>query len=241
LEDTEVKNNVTSVLARALLIGVLASVSLMGAPPTASVILTDPGSTIYEGYYVGPYSALINGVSTLALCDDFAAYTYVPELWTADVFTPAGYSGTANSASPGNDLAGYTLEQKYNMVGYLATQLLSATTPEAIGQYHFALWTVFDTSAIASISAGQQTVVAGLLSAADAYKDDASYISSFTIYSPNESFPVTCPGEPGGVCAFTPPQELMVKTPEPATVALLAMDLSGVGLLFAYIRRRRNK
>jgi hypothetical protein len=72
-----------------------------------------------------------------------------------------------------------------------------------------------------------------------AYAESGIGSSYLAIYAPVGPTTGTCP--PGVPCATRPPQEfLVVKTPEPATVALLALDLLAMGFAVVYFRRRRQ-
>jgi hypothetical protein len=234
----------------ALVVGALSVLcygpSLMMAG-TANMSLTSAGSSMgtytLDGVYVGPYTALINGVSTPVICDDYGDDSYIPEWWTADVYTPSAsnYANTRSAANSG--LTGNALTYAYNEVGYLAVQLLSAS-PSTIGNIHFALWSVFDPTALSVDPAA-----ASYLTAAKAYADSyvhngistvSADISEFTIYSPDTSgtYPITCAGQ--GCSLNNPPQEFLVRTPEPSQLALLGIDLSGVGFLFLLMFRRRS-
>ena len=104
------------------------------------------------GVYVGPYTATINGVSTAVICDDFYDDSYQWEAWSADIV--AGASATSSSTrmdakyNSATVYDGLSLTQAYDAVGYLATQMLAATDPTTIGEYDFALWSIFDPGAI---------------------------------------------------------------------------------------------
>jgi hypothetical protein len=210
---------------------------------TASMQLTSAGSYVMGGVYVGPYTASINGVSTPVICDDFYDDSFVPEWWTANVYTPPDYSSTRNATNTNiPTLTGAALTQAYNEVGYLAFQLLNAAnspTPNSatIGEIDFALWSVFDPAAMSYLSGSTQSAAQGYLTQAVSHANDTSYISKFTIYSPNTSYPITCTN--GIPCPHSPPQEFLVMTPEPSELAMLGLDLAGVGFLcFLFFRQR---
>jgi len=210
---------------------------------TASMQMTSAGPYTMANVYVGPYTANINGVSTPVICDDFFDDSWIPQWWTANVYTPPNYSTTRDQQESG--LTGTALTQAYNEVGYLAVQLLNATgapTPNAttIGEIDFALWSVFDPNALTYLSGSTKTAAQGYLTTAAGYKNDSSFISQFTIYSPNMSLPFTCT-QNGGACPNTPPQEFLVRTPEPSELALMGIDVSGVGFLcFLLFRQRKS-
>src|SRR5208282_5789729 len=112
-----------------------------------------------------------------------------------------------------------------------AVQLLnaaSAPTPDAttIGEIDFALWSIFDPTALTYLSGPTLTAAQGYVTATVGYENNSSFISQFTIYSPNVSDPITCTPT-GGACPDSPPQEFLVRTPEPSELALLGIDLAG--------------
>jgi len=200
--------------------------------------LTNPGNNTMDGVYVGPYYASINGgVSTAVICDDFGDESYIPETWTADVFTPPNYTTTRDAQKwAGLTVAqqkGFTVAEDYNMVGWLASEMLgNLSNPTTVGELHFALWAVFDPAAIPFLDSASQN----WLSQAASYKDNSSYISDFTIYSPDTNYPISVGGT--AISASNPPQEFLVHTPEPPALAFLGLDLSGLAGLVFLLRRR---
>lgn len=225
------------------------------SPPTSSTAcmdLTSAGSNIMGGVYVGPYTATIDGTSTAVICDDFYDDSYLGELWTADVVTgsAATTSGTAMDGHYGSTTVydHLSLTQAYDAVGYLATQMLAATDPTAIGEYDFALWSIFDSGAISygqassynPLTSPEVATIDGYLASAVAYAQGpnaSADISSFTVYSPDGNYSQTPARGPG----ITPPQEFLVQTPEPAILALLGVDFSGVAALIFLFRRRLQR
>jgi hypothetical protein len=198
--------------------------------------LSSAGNDVMGGVYVGPYTGTVNGVSTPVICDDFVNDSYAPEEWTAYVYSTPN-SSTQEAANSG--FTGAALTQAYNEVGYLANLLLAQSDPVITGEVDFALWSVFDPSAINNLSGSQYTAALGYLNTAKTYANNSSYISEFTIYSPDVAAPITCGGGP---CPASPPQEFLVRTPEPASLATLGCDFAGVGLLcFWSLRKRARK
>jgi hypothetical protein len=232
---------------------------------TACMNLTGVGyGNAFANVYVGPYTATINnGTPTAVICDDYKDESYIPEYWTADIISgSSGVNGVARDLTTTRDaslsgLTGTDLQKAYDEVGYLAIQLLNAVPGDSttIGAIHFALWSVFDPSALDALgSAGNPSYDAAhadLLGAVDAVtglKGDqgtnySSFISQFTIYSPAGPPTQVCIGGTSSAScspANGQPQEFLVKTPEPPFFALLGVDLSGVGALIFLLRRRRT-
>lgn len=245
-------------------------------PPsgTSCMDLTSAGSNVMGGVYVGPYFANINnGPTTAVICDDFYDDTYVPEIWNAysingsqaansgstrmdGQFTTNNVGSTAPACYSIGDTcskAPLTVNQAYDVVGYLANEMLSTptTTPQynqAIGEIDFALWSVFDPTGALSygtsatcggcnqMTTTQESQALSYLSQAVNWVENPAnsspnqFISEFTVYYTNSS-----PQSPSGV---KPPQEFLVYTPEPTTIALMAVDLSGIAGLLFFLRRR---
>jgi hypothetical protein len=199
----------------------------------ANLTLTGAGANgVLGGVYVGPYQGTINGISTLIICDDFFDETYFNESWTATASTFSDLSNTKFGAA--------NLVQ-YQQAAWLTLQLLNPpiscpTTPSnCAGDIQFAIWQVFDHTG--------SNQPFGLLTGSDL--SNANYwltqaqhqvytsgeFSNFAIYTA-----VSCSQN----CPSWPAQEFLVKTPEPPELALLGIDLSGVGALLLLFRRYRR-
>lgn len=215
-------------------------------PPTSNTAcmdLTGAGNNVMGNVYIGPYTADINGVATPVICDDFYDDSYLWEQWTAQVIagSAASTSNTRmaqNTGSGAADYNGLTLTQAYDAVGYLAYDLVQVTSQPGYnqtvaGDIQFALWTIFDPSAM-NYAPGQTSAIQGYLNSAVANDGNASYIDQFTVYSPDTNYPQN-PALGNGI---TPPQEFLVDTPEPASLALLSVDFSAVAILVFFLRRR---
>ena len=199
---------------------------------TASMDLTGAGSNVLDQVYIGPYTATINGVSTQVICDDYYDESFIGESWTANTSTFPSLTDAKFTSAPES--------QKYEEAAYLALKLLAAPVNSLeAGEIQFALWGVFDPSAITSLTShnhGDGLAASWYLTDAENNYSTltASQLGEFTIYTPDSNDPITCGNKP---CASGPPQEFIaVKTPVPSTILLLGFGLT---LVFLLTQKRR--
>jgi len=228
--------------------GWLAAVALLCLAPGAfaqnSMTLTGAGSNVLGGVYVGPYTATINGVSTQVVCDDWAHDTYIGESWSASVTDFSNLSGTQNTTKWSLTSAQQT--QYYEEAAWLMLQMLNPGTAcpnsggDCVGDISFALWSIFDPSALNNLTSGSadyKNAVYWLQQAQAAYNNNQlsmSLFSNFLVYSPTGNYSCS-----GASCASTPPQEFLVlKTPELSSTVLLGFDMLGLLGLVALFRKR---
>ena len=206
---------------------------------TVNISLTSAGNNVMDGIYVGPYSASVNGTSTQIICDDFTDESYVGESWTANVTTLSNLNGTKWGG-----MANAT--QLYDEAAWLATQMVSPTysgNATQVGYLAYALWAVFQPSAVESWLGGPNSAVwqavQGWLSSAAAQNFTAGEFSNFFLYTPNMNFPITCNGQS---CANTPPQEffgfLSAAEGGSTLMYLLLATLVCAGAFWLHSRRR---
>lgn len=213
---------------------VLAGAVLLCAPSaladTASMYLTGVGPNgAMAGVYVGPYMATINGVSTPIVCDDFVDESYVYESWTANVSTLADLSNTKwGSLSDSTTL--------YEEAAWLTEQLVTAPSSQA-GDIQFAIWTIFDPSAMNGLSASDQKTVECLIEQAQSQDFTTEEFAGILIYTADTNDPILCNGQ---ACANTPPQEFLVYTPEPGELALLLIGLSAIAITTGHKKSARR-
>lgn len=218
---------------------------------TVEMKLTGAGGNIYAGVYVNPYTATIDGVTTTVICNDFSASTWVGQEWDATVtYLDGDLTQTKQGAkwmSSGGTLAGLT--QHYYAAAYLSTMLLSAPTAHQAALISFAIWGMFDPSALSWMqSKGVSQTDIDAVFGANGLKNNALAEvgsgalnfdpSKVAVYSPVAD---TATGCPGGCTGKNSPQEFItVKTPEPSALSQLGIDLLGFGSVFALVLRRRK-
>jgi hypothetical protein len=198
-----------------------------------TLTLTGAGNyTVLDGIYVSPYTATVGTIAnTPVICDDFVDEVTLGESWNTSV-------GTVGSTATG--LFGTENSRGYGEVAWLSEQLLANESNSLLqGQISYAIWSVFEGSAVTSwLNAwGDTTTEAGVaywLGQAAANvpgPGSGSTFSNVTVYTPS---PSGLPGTPGQAQEF-----LVVGTPEASSVANLAVDFLAFGaLLFVF---RRNK
>jgi hypothetical protein len=217
------------------------------AAETATMTFTSWGDNMMGRWYVNPYAADINGVLTQVICDDYNDDSYLNETWTANVYSITDTSNTRNTQKWG--LSAAQQLQDYTEAAWLATQLVSATDPVVQGELSYALWSVFDSSAmpeLTSYSAAYGEAAEDYLAQAQSLYQSGQInlqqFSNVTIYSPNMSYPITCSGGP---CSTAPPQEFLVvrMLEAPTAILLIANLLAMLGIVTVFrsrFRRRAN-
>lgn len=218
----------------------LASASGLLAQQTATMTLTSAGNNVMDGVYVDPYYATVNGVQTWVICDDYADDSYLNESWTANIYNYSNLGNTRNTTKW--NLTATQQTQDYDEAAYLTAGLLKAFESNntiAVGEITFALWGVFDSAAITSLTAWNSSYGAAAqnyLTQAKKQTYTTGEFSNVLVYSPNMSDPITCSGGP---CPTKPPQEfLVVQTPEAPALVVLAFDLLAL-VTVAFLLRRR--
>ena len=221
--------------------GGLASAQCPVTTPANNFCLTGVGNgnNLY-GIYVSPYVATVNGVvGTYVICDDFADEVELNESWTVAQNTvgSAASNGLFSSSTAIDPTTGY------EEVAWLSQQLITGLPSLTAYQqqvYSYAIWSVFDANGTPSNPIGVNQVIGTtgtfyndvqteLGDAANAVEHGTTNFSNVAIYTPT-----------GGETCCGPAQEFVtVNTPEAPSVANLAVDFLGLGvLLFAFQRYR---
>jgi len=203
-------------------------------------------NNVMGGVYDSPYWLNINGVETLAICDDFTTDISVGQTWSASQYSlsdvsTAGLQKFNTTPVNGQTLAPtwlvgtttLTIRQEYAAAALLAEDLFAnlnsstAGNSALVGEYSYAIWTIFDPSAISGyngqIDLTTQGVIANLRTQAfdDVLRGASATIS---IYTPTP---------------FSASQEfLVVTTPEASAMGTLIVDLLGLAGVVFVLRRR---
>jgi len=209
---------------KAFRISLLAVFALfLALAPTAladTLELTGVGNNgVYDGIYIGPYVATIDGVAnTPVICDDFAHESYLWSPWTANLSTAPTFANVRFSTA------------NYEDVAYLADQLFNVGGNDAEADaLQFAIWYINDPSGVTSFLGASNPFLTGTGSVDD------------VMYWVDQAEANATPADLANILIYTPsdggdPQEFIVQTPEPGTILLLA-----IGLMSLFLLKRRQK
>jgi len=210
-----------------------------------------------DGVYVSPYQGSIwNGAysgsggapnspalySGYVICDDFSDESYVGDVWNASATNAANLDGSELFTT---SKSGYTVQQNYDAVAWLANDLVdssNADDPTAQTNISFAIWDIMDGDT--TDPDGGATGPDGLIAQAfAAIENPADIYTNVTVFTPapkagigsnlSQEFLVVGNGNN--------PNTALVPTPEPASAAILGIDLlSALGIVLL-VRRRRAR
>jgi len=177
--------------------------------------LTGVGSNIYQGVYIGPYTAQLTGGGTLpVICDDFNTPVSKGQSWNASVVTFAtpNFLSQLKFGNRPNAL------NSYLAAAYLAQQImLNLSNTTKVDELSFALWGIFSTTAYGKMDAQSKIYFDQAFQNHGSIGDFANV--AFLIPNPASSF-----------------QEYItiVPTPEPTAWVLLACG----ALLFVFLKTK---
>lgn len=222
---------VTSLLFLCFAPSIFATTTTMNITSAGSSVL---GTNVLDGVYVGPYTATINGASVPVICDDYADETYIPETWTASVSTFSNLSSAKWASTYPIDYI-----EHYKEAGWLIQQMFAPSNASQVGEIQYAVWGVFDPSAISDLTSYNSTdgsIAQNWLTQAQHADLSSVNTADFTVYTPLSSPSPTCGGSP---CPSSPPQEFITySTPEPSSLLILGADFLIFGFVLAILRRR---
>jgi hypothetical protein len=171
-----------------------AAIALLCFVPSAfansgSLTLTGAGNNVMNNVYVGPYYATVNGAAnTAVICDDFADDSVVGHSWN---FNTNNFS-TLGTALWGNQT------KNYEAAAWLTVQMLSLngnpSNNTQVGYLSFAIWSLFDKSALAGLTSVQLAGVNAWLAKVPGNLTLAMF-SNFVILTPQGCTPGSCPGQ----------------------------------------------
>ena len=174
--------------------GVVALALLCFAPcafASSSLTMTGAGSNVMGGVYVGPYYATVNGVAnTMVICDDFADDSVIGHSWN---FTANNFS-TLGSALWGNQT------KNYETAAWLTLQMLSLNSNPSnatqVGYLSFAIWSLFDKSALSGLNSTQLAGVNSWLGKVPSNLTPGQF-ANFVLLTPQgcTNGPGSCPGQ----------------------------------------------
>jgi len=211
-------------------------------------LIAPPDGPSMDGVYTSPYTALIgpsglttlnqlkqnpSTTTTLVICDDYTTdvSTSTPP-WDATVTSVGALSGASSALNTLKFDKGNLTQQQadYTTVAYLAEELMGINQSTSQGQLtageiSFAIWQVFDPSLASSL------------------QSESNYGAIENFYTQARASAGSNPSAYANVLVYTPQpngasQEYLVVTPEISGLALLAVDLSGVGGLIFLLRKR---
>ena len=203
------------------------------ANPTMT--LTGAGSyNIMDGVYVNPYDGRVNYpngtvLNASIICNDFFAHNSIGQTWsvtelTVGSLTLANITQTRWGQGLTTDAAKQAAILTYQRGAYLATQLMATSDLATQGQLSFALWGLFNPSALNYVTGFNKTKALEFLAAAQSMTFAAGSFANVSIFTPSP---------------LNGPQEMfVVRTPEPGAIALLLVNAAfGLGMI-VLLRRR---
>jgi hypothetical protein len=173
------------------------------------------GTTLYTGYVI---------------CDDYTTQAYLNTPWKASETSAGALNGSQKFTAPrpAGYAVGYTAQQDYDAVAWLANQLVlsqNVTNPTAQIDYSFAIWDIFDGY---PTDPNHQGNVSNLISQAFAQVANGYAGTNVAVFTPN---PLNATQE---FLVVNSP----VATPEPAETGLLLLDITAALVVVFLLRRK---
>ncbi|HEV2268371.1 MAG TPA: PEP-CTERM sorting domain-containing protein [Steroidobacteraceae bacterium] len=232
-----------------LLVGASLAPLAAHANPIVSMELTGVAGPSLGGNDTDPYFAQIgpqgltqgaqftagNSSAAVVYCDDFYDDVSIGHVWQATVTNMSALSGTAPLTNLMFDTTNAaSQEQSYMAAAWLAEQIAAQNQSLSSGQQtaeqdSYALWYIFDPSALAGLSTtdGNAALNDYNTALAAVANDTPQDFANVNIYTPLEHTPGSADSQ----------EYLAVDAPEPGTLALMTVGLAGLGWM---ARRRRQ-
>jgi hypothetical protein len=258
-------------MRRSSLLAAVVSVSATCAfgqlPNQVTMQLTAPlsGSANMGGYYTNPYQATIgapnqtaspiSGTSTPVICDDFNTTVHTGDIWQATWMSLGDvlrYDQTNNAPDQNvkfdTTATAVQQEQDYVAAAYLANLIFGTVDTTLQGQYTYALWSIFEPSAMSQLTTGSTDYDAAMLDLSNAQgfamgtdaggKSNIDPTSNGGLWNGLYLYTPCCGFTSQEFDAFSKVSGAAVPTPEPSAPALFAVYLSSlVGLILVFRRR----
>jgi hypothetical protein len=200
----------------------------IAAPASASTQFTflNPGTVTAFGYFVGPYNGFQGApanANVLLNCVDFFHHIANGDVWQANL-TSLGSSSGIGTVTRFNNLTAY------RQAAWLSTQFSTTSNPATIGDIQATIWNLFS----GPTTPPQPSTNAWLL-ASQAYvaaNTNGSTYQNFWVVTDVNAHLANGDDDPNSKQEF-----IIVPTPEPATMLLVATGLAGL----ASVRIRRRK
>jgi len=229
----------------ALAAAALALFSASNAFADTTFTLTGVQGSYLGNIYTSPYYATIGTATNVpVICDDFASESYVQETWQTIVTNASQLTAsspvrwTTSSLIAGSEAASLGEFSAYAVAADLATEIMGATPGSTYAQeLSYALWGLFDPTAFSStyLTSTQASTAMGYMMDAVNSNPTLSQYSNVTIYSYDPKYGTSC--APGTTCPPPPQEFIVVNTPEPSTILMLALGLGGLLVLW---RRKKH-